>query len=121
MLILSMMMNTWMSHDPLSSCHQHPELVLLDSQLSQLETEAFYYETNDTPESFGWSLVKISRTVVKVGADSSDGSHLNISECVELDFLSREGVPGFDIIETAEVTFWVRIVHRTRKVWTVTI
>ena len=100
---------------PLSSCCQHPELALFDSQLS---TEVFYYETNDTPgicishddRSFGWSSVKIN-TAVKVGVDSSDGSDLNISECVALDFQSREGVPGFDI-ETAEDLFRA---HRASK------
>ena len=52
-------------NDSLSSCRQHPELVLLDSHLSQLDTEAFYYDIR------GFASVVVMDVLVGLQQDCS--------------------------------------------------
>ena len=108
----------------LTLCHQSPELLLDESELSPTDISApvFYFEKEGIPgvcfrdqgdKSFGWSPAKISRRAVKVGTGSTESSDLDIDECVSIDYQPKEGEPGFEV-ETKDESFWSPVAFRTR-------
>ena len=107
----------------LTLCHQSPELILAESELSPTDISApvFYLEKDGIPgicvdqgdKSFGWSQAKISRRAVKVGTGSTESSDFEIDECLSIDYRPKEGEPGFEV-ETKDESFWLPVACRTR-------
>ena len=64
----------------------------------------FYQDENKIPgicvdrgdKSFSWSPAKFSRSIVKVGTESTDNSDLDVDDCVCIDYQPRVGVTRND-------------------------